>query len=321
MNGNAKDQVRKAAEDALNRLSAELEAGKSEALKNYLGAMGRFRRYSLNNVLLIASQRPTATHVAGFHAWHDSGRSVKKGEKGIMILAPMVVKHREPEPGQDQPKEPYRVTGFRPAYVFDISQTEGKPLPEFAKTTGDPKDYTEKLKALAARRGITVEYDGAIKPAQGISSGGRIRLLPDLQPAEEFSTLAHELAHEMLHHGKDAAELPKVVRETQAEAVAYVVSRGIGLGTNSAAADYIALYNGDKATLAKSLAAIQDASTKILDELLPEERPDPVPQQAEATAPEAPSHNSELGLAAQRPLASGHQRPIVESPEPVTWDR
>jgi hypothetical protein len=237
-----------------------------------------------------------------------------------MILAPMVVKHREPEPGKDQPKEPYRVAGFRPAYVFDISQTEGKHLPEFAKTTGDPKDYTEKLKALAERRGITVEYDEAIKPAQGISSGGRIRLLPGLQPAEEFSTLAHELAHEMLHHGKDAAKISKVVREVQAEAVAYVVSRGIGLETNGAAADYIALYNGDKATLARSLAAIQDASTKILDDLLPEERHVPAPHQAEPTAPEVPSGNSELGQTAEQSLASGHQQP-EQSPEPVTWDR
>src|SRR5262249_30632858 len=140
------------------------------------------------------------------------------------------------------------VTGFRTAYVFDVSQTDGKPLPEFSKTTGDPQGYTDKLKEIATGRGIAVEYDAAIAPAMGMSSGGRVRLMPNLRKAEEFSVLVHELAHEMLHHGKDE-RLPKVVRETQAEAVAFVVSRSIGLETNSAAADYIALYNGDKKTL------------------------------------------------------------------------
>src|SRR6266852_2251679 len=101
----ADDKVRKIAEEALDRLAAELEAGKSETLKNYLAAMGRFHRYSWGNVLLINSQRPDATHVAGFHTWHDLGRSVKKGEKGIMIFAPMLVK-RETNPAQPNEREP-----------------------------------------------------------------------------------------------------------------------------------------------------------------------------------------------------------------------
>ena len=96
--------------------------------------------------------------------------------------------------------------------------------------------------------------------------------MPGMTPAEEFSVLAHELAHEMLHHRKEATPLPKVVRETQAEAVAFVVCRGVGLETNTAAADYISLYNGDKKTLAESLSVIQETSSKILDDLLPERR-------------------------------------------------
>src|SRR6266852_2006213 len=269
----ADDKVRKIAEEALNRLSAELEAGRSEALNQYLGAMGRFHRYSWGNVLLINSQRPDATQVAGFHTWHDLGRWVKKGEKGIMIFAPVLVKQKDAaSAGKEaaKPDEVFRLAGFRTAYVFDASQTEGRPLPEFAKTTGDTKEYGEKLKALVAKQGISVEYDASIAPVQGVSSGGRIRLMPGMAPAEEFSVLAHELAHEMLHHRKDTALPPKVVRETQAEAVAFVVCRGVGLETNTAAADYIALYNGDKKTLAESLSVIQEASAKILDELLPE---------------------------------------------------
>src|SRR6202049_5226143 len=224
------DKVRQMAEEALNRLSAELEAGKSETLKNYLAAMARFHRYSWGNVLLINSQRPDATHVAGFHTWHDLGRSVKKGEKGIMILAPVVVKQKDAVPGLEQVRsdELLRLAGFRTAYVFDLSQAEGRPLPEFAKTTGDPKEYGDKLKALVTKQGITVEYDAKIAPALGMSTGGRIRLMPGLDAAEEFSVLAHELAHEKMHQGHHFHPLPKVVRETQAEAVAFVVCRAVG---------------------------------------------------------------------------------------------
>src|SRR5438445_4259264 len=140
----ADDKVRKMAEGALNRLSAALEAGRSETLNQYLAAMGRFHRYSWGNVLLINSQRPDATQVAGFHTWHDLGRWVKKGEKGIMIFAPMLVKEKDatgPDVAKGAAKSDqiFRLAGFRTAYVFDASQTEGRPLPEFAKTTGDPK--------------------------------------------------------------------------------------------------------------------------------------------------------------------------------------
>lgn len=238
------ERAKKTADEALQHLMAQLEKGHSEALKEYLSAMGRFHRYSWNNVLLIHAQRTEATRVAGFHTWHDLGRSVKKGEKGIAILAPVIVKAKDLSPDGKEPakaNEAFRLSGFRTAYVFDVSQTEGKPLPEFAKTTGDPKDYAEKLKALVAKQGIELTYDKSIAPAQGVSAGGKIRLQPDLSPAEEFSVLTHELAHEMLHHRKDTERLPTVVRETQAEAVAYVVSRGVGLETNTAAADYIKL--------------------------------------------------------------------------------
>ena len=196
------ERIRKFAEEALARLSSELEAGKSENLKQYLAAMGRFHRYSWNNVLLIHSQRPNATHVAGFHAWHDAGRWVKKNEKGIMIFAPVLVKaHDQPKDRQPRanpiPKtsDVVRLAGFRMAYVYDISQTDGRALPQFARTTGDPKEYGDKLKDFAAKHGISVQYDPSIAPALGVSTGGTIRLLPDLKPAEELSVLAHEIAH------------------------------------------------------------------------------------------------------------------------------
>jgi hypothetical protein len=105
-----------------------LEAGQSEALTAYLKAIGRFHRYSLHNVLLIASQKPNASYVAGFRTWNELGRFVKKCEKGIMILAPIV--RRKMENSDDDEKESFRIAGFRAAYVFDVSQTDGQDLPQ-----------------------------------------------------------------------------------------------------------------------------------------------------------------------------------------------
>lgn len=261
------DQAKELADQALNKLASAIEQGHSETLRTYLAVMGRFHRYSWGNALLIASQRPTATHVAGFQTWRKLGRHVRKGEKGIMILAPVVVKKRvETNEGED---EQTRVFGFRTAYVFDQSQTEGDPLPEFAVVKGHPQHYTARLKGLIEASGIALAYTPEIAPAHGMSSGGRIQILRGLAPAEEFSVLVHEFAHERLHRGKRRSQTSKTVRETEAEAVAFVVTTSIGLDTNTAAADYIQLYNGDKNTLAESLSFIQSTATEILRAIAP----------------------------------------------------
>jgi hypothetical protein len=182
-----------------------------------------------------------------------------------------------------------RLVGFRTAFVYDVGQTHGRALPEFAKTTGDPSQFAAKLRSLVAKEGISLEYHKSIAPAQGVSFGGKIRLLPDMQPAEEFSVLAHE----MLHHSKAETRLPKTVVETQAEAVAYVVCRGVGLETNSAAADYIHLYNGDKKTLAESLSVIQETSSKILDQLFREQRTSPFHEKPDRSLSDMPTHEGE----------------------------
>jgi antirestriction protein ArdC len=261
------DQAKIFSEEALLQLMQALEEGHSEALKTYLQVMSRFHRYSWGNCLLIYSQRPEATHVAGFHAWLKLQRHVRKGEKGIVILAPMLGRKRN----EDELDEnaPARVLGFRAAHVFDVSQTDGEALPEFATAKGDPGGYTDRLKEFVAGEGIALDYSERIAPAKGMSAGGRITLHPSLEAAETFSVLVHEVAHELLHRGERRAQTTSTIRETEAEAVAFVVSCAIGLDTNTASRDYIQLYSGDKATLAESLAFIQQTAAKILTAIMP----------------------------------------------------
>ena len=257
------EQAKQIVSKAIEELSKSLERGHSETLRNYLAAIGRFHRYSLRNVMLIASQKPTASHVAGFHAWHKLGRFVKKGEKGIVILAP-IVRRKNESAKQDESDESSTV-GFRAAYVFDISQTDGQEFPTIASVNGEPREYRERLAKFVTDQGIALEYSEDIAPARGTSAGGKITLMPGQSPAEEFATLAHELAHEMMHRDKRRKNTTKRLRETEAEAVSFVVCSAISLETGSAAQDYIQLYEGDAKVLAESLEHIQQTATLILD--------------------------------------------------------
>jgi hypothetical protein len=136
------EQIRKMGEEAIEKLAAELESQPSAALKKYLRVMASFRRYSISNMLLIFSQRPSATRVAGFHAWQKMGRHIKKGAKGIAILAPMVMRKKMvvvngPEEDDIAEKEE-EVVRYKPVYVWDVSLTEGQALPEPVRVQGDP---------------------------------------------------------------------------------------------------------------------------------------------------------------------------------------
>jgi antirestriction protein ArdC len=222
----------------------------------------------LHNVMLIASQKPNASYVAGFRTWNQLGRFVKKGEKGILILAPIVRRKAENEENRDEASA--SVAGFRAAYVFDVSQTEGQELPHIGIVQGDPRGYRERLQSFADAQGISVEYSSEISPARGTSSGGHIKLLPGQSPAEEFSTLAHELAHELLHRGDRRGITSRRIRETEAEATAFVVCHAIGLETGSAATDYIQIWNGDAQLLMESLSYVRRAASQMLAALTDE---------------------------------------------------
>jgi hypothetical protein len=253
-------------------LIEQLEQGHSEGLTAYLTAIGRFRRYSFGNILEISTQKPDATRVAGMVAWNQLGRRVKKGEKGIRILAPVIGVRRKNDAAADSNKvqdirtqnQPVLV-GFRSAWVWDISSTEGRDLPELStEVTGDVGVYRERLMDFVIAQGITLEFKESIAPALGMCYGDRIVLLPGQSPAEEFSTLVHELGHSLLGHAARRISTTKTVRETEAEAIAFVVGTAIGLNSGRNSADYIALYHGNAALLTESLEVIQKISAVIL---------------------------------------------------------
>lgn len=253
-------------------LIEQLESGHSDALTNYLTAMSRFHQYSFGNVLEIARQMPEATRVAGFSAWKDVGRFVKAGSKGIRILAPIKgVRRKNEEEAQKNIAKQNEIIllGFRNAYVFDISQTEGVDLPEMQRVSGDVGENIDRLAAFVHSRGIQLVYNPKIAPALGMSYGGRIAILPGQSKAEEFSTLLHETAHELLHKAERRTATTKTVRETEAEAVAFVVGKAVGLKTGTASADYIHLYHGNASLLAESLEVVQQTSNVILAALEP----------------------------------------------------
>jgi antirestriction protein ArdC len=248
-------------------LIEQLEAGHSDALTAYLNAMSRFHSYSFGNVLEIARQRPTATKVAGVYAWNQLGRRVKKGEKGIRILAPIIgIKRKKDEEAEkDITKQNTRVlVGFRNAYVFDVEQTEGIELPAMHEVYGDVGENHDRLVSFIEQQGIELVFTEKIAPALGMSYGGRIAILPGQSKAETFATLLHELAHEMLHKAERRTTTTKVVRETEAEAIAFVVGKAVGLEAGTASADYIALYHGNASLLIESLEVIQQTSAVIL---------------------------------------------------------
>jgi len=271
-----KQQQRQSAKEVIaanvEALIAQIEAGKSDALTAYLDAMARFHNYSFGNILSIARQKPAATNVAGMYTWNQLGRRVKKGEKGIQILAPMIGVRRkkqeevEAEQNADGKSAPVLV-GFRAVYVFDVTQTEGAELPAPAQVTGEAGAHLDRLINFVQQQGIQLEYNERIAPAQGASYGGKIVLLPGQSEAETFATLVHELSHEMLHKADRRTATTKVVRETEAEAIAFIVGKAIGLQTSTASADYIQLYHGNAALLAESLEVIQRTSAVILGAL------------------------------------------------------
>jgi hypothetical protein len=248
-------------------LVAQLEAGHADILRQHLAVAARFHRYSWRNQLLIASQCPTATQVAGFHAWRHLGRWVRKGEHGIVIIAPIVHGSRARDVAPTDDEADSRVAGYRATYVFDVAQTEGADLPELrTEASGEPGAWLPTLEDAIREAGVTLVDATDLGGADATSTPGRIEVLESLSPADRFCALAHEFAHELLHQRGDRPA-SKTVRETEAEAVAFIVGSAVGVTSSVSARDYIGLYDGNADTLRASLTRIQQTARAILARL------------------------------------------------------
>lgn len=243
----------------------------------WLRVQRRFHHYSWGNCLLILMQRPDATRVAGYHTWSSVGRQVRKGEHGIAILAPIVRRLRVEDEDEDGTGRVLvgHPTAYRLARVFDIAQTEGESLPEIvSRLIGD--DAGSRFAGLvnvAASLGYSVE----VSELPGERNGDctyemkRIRVRVGLERAQAVKTLAHELAHAILHSEVDCAGLTRAVAELEAESVAFVVCDDLGLDSSAYSFGYIATWAGcgddaDKA-ISASAQRINQAARTIIEQL------------------------------------------------------
>ncbi|GEM_PF-4488985 len=219
--------------EGLHALAEELAAGKGDRLRATLDFAGRFHRYSLCNQALIRSQCPTASYVAGYRTWQKLGYRVRKGERGIRILAP-----RPYTRVADDGEEEQRVA-FLAVAVFDAGQlTEPPTLPVHRPALpGDQQARYAAVLAAVQAEGIRVEERDDLDSAEGSSAGGVIAIRRGLDSRNRTLILLHEWSHEVLHKG-EAKTLARARKEAQAEATAYVVSRRFGL-PHPFAADYL----------------------------------------------------------------------------------
>lgn len=232
------------------------QARKSEGMQKYLDFVARFHNYSPSNIFLIMLTNPDATMVAGFQAWKKMGRYVKKGEHGIPIFAPLIQKE---DPVDDN--SPKVLHGFRVVYVFDVSQTEGEPLPPVPDWKSPEKnaELTEKLIRFAESRGITVTFKDLPGETQGISKGGSI----DISPNAGTKTLIHEIAHELMYHGSDITT-GHDIREMEAESVGYAVAQFFMLD-NLKCSNYLVLHGVGQSEMFMHLARIQNTAREIIE--------------------------------------------------------
>src|SRR4051812_18302610 len=243
--------------ERLAELHARLAAGVAELVegdewRRMLEAVARFHQYSWRNVMLILAQFPKATRVAGYKAWQDMGRQVRKGEHGFDILGgrDVYAEVEDPETGEKERGKLY--TRYFPCRVFDISQTDGDDIPEVRPIhlEGDaPEGLWDALAAQVAAAGFSLTRRRPTSPgANGETNAGtRSVVVGDhLGEAQAARTLIHELAHVLLEHGSESCQNPRSQKEVEAESVAFVVATAVGMDPASYSLPYVAGWaNGD----------------------------------------------------------------------------
>src|SRR5258707_6113265 len=248
--------------DSIAALCAETDtARQSETYRAWLRTLSRFYSYSFNNWLLIYTQRPDATRVAGFQTWKSLGRFVKKGERGIRIFAPIIRKVEEEKNGTTE--QVSRPVGFRSIAVFALEQTDGEPLPEIdSNATEGGEELLPRLEAATALLGIQLVYKAIPGAPEGLSKGGLIEIEETLTTAARCGVIVHELAHELLHK-ENRKETTRQQRELEAESVSFAVLAHYGIHTESRF--YLASYDVTAEMLTASLQTISQTAKRIIN--------------------------------------------------------
>ena len=287
--------------ERMKEITDRLEAGiqalfESEQYKAYLTAMSKFHNYSFNNTLLIAMQKPDASLVAGFGKWRDDfERHVKKGEKGIKILAPSPYKVKKQmekiDPSTQKPvigadgkpvteEREIEIPAFRVVTVFDVIQTEGKEIPDIAvsELTGSVEQYQDFSAALEKASPVPIAFENIEGGAHGYYhlEEKRIAIDEGMSELQTLKTAIHEIAHAKLHAiDKDAPATEQAVRpdhrtrEVQAESVAYAVCQHYGLDTSDYSFGYVAGWSSGRelSELKASLETIRKAANELITDI------------------------------------------------------
>lgn len=287
--------------EKVKAITDQLEAGiqalfENDKFKQYLQTLSKFHDYSLNNTILIAMQKPDATLVAGYTVWKKQfGRQVQKGETGIRILAPAPYKKKievdktDPKTGEvmknpdgTNARETKEVLmpAFKVVSVFDVSQTDGKPLPSLgvSELTGDVAQYETFFDALKKSCPVPIDFEQIRGGAKGYfhTVENRIAIQEGMSQVQTVKTVIHEMAHQKLHSIDPSAKAdplePKLTRnskEVEAESVAYTVCQHYGIDTSDYSFAYVAGWSAGKempelkASLDKIRLAANDMITRI----------------------------------------------------------
>ena len=279
----------------VQEITEKLEQGikelfESEKYKTYLNTMSKFHNYSFNNTMLIAMQKPDATLVAGFKAWQKNfDRHVKKGEKGIRILAPAPYKIKEErdkidpvtqellldKDGNPQ-KEEVEITipAFRAVSVFDVAQTDGKPIPELAakELLSDVEGYQDMIRAGEAISPVPIELEEIAGDSKGYydREAKRIAVQENMSEGQTLKTMIHEVAHSKLHSKEveqdEQMKKDRNTKEVEAESIAYTVCQHFGVDTSDYSFGYIAGWSSGRDT--KELRASIDTIRRTASELI-----------------------------------------------------
>lgn len=262
-------------EEQLKEITERLEQGvqelfTSERYREYLNMMAKFHNYSFNNTLLIAMQRPDATLVAGYQAWQKKfNRHVLRGEKGIQIISPAPIREKEevekidPETNEPilkangQPETEiieHVIPRFKVATVFDVSQTEGEPLPDLggADLTGQVADFTVFMEAIRNVSPVPIRFAEIEGPSHGYyhNTDKEIVIKSGMSESQTMKTAIHEVTHALLHDRdlmeEQGVEKDKMTKEVEAESVAYIVCQHLGLDSSEYSFPYIAGWSSDR---------------------------------------------------------------------------